>query len=271
MSKSEINAKWRSKLVNNRKFSKNSWSNAARCYGIAFPLLILSDLTPSCAATRRNLAADDCTGVALERIKPEGSPTRRFPLHQVRTGPGWTSLTVHQAPALPTAPSARTGIPLKHALGLHSLSEDDTPFLVRGRRRATTAGNLSAGEGVFKSGDTMAAMCIEGMESKGAAAGPPVICWAHIQGLGRGQAAIYGADCTNQAAEVKAGFPPVLILPIPDLDQQRPTLSKVSLICFSLYLIQLTLWPTAVSWTPPAAGIIHPRHCAIRCISPFQC
>jgi hypothetical protein len=47
----------------------------------------------------------------------------------------------------------------------------------------------------------MAAMCIERMERKGAAAGSPVICWAHVQGLGRGQAASYGAPCTNQAAE----------------------------------------------------------------------
>jgi hypothetical protein len=75
----------------------------------------------------------------------------------------------------------------------------------------------------------MAAMCIERMERKGAAAGPPVICWAHVQGLGRGQAASYGAHCTNQAAEfnsrrlkeqrkAEAGAPPVLIPPIPELD-----------------------------------------------------
>ncbi len=47
----------------------------------------------------------------------------------------------------------------------------------------------------------MAAMCIKRMERKGAAAGQAVICWAHVQGLGRGQAASYGAPCTNQAAE----------------------------------------------------------------------
>jgi hypothetical protein len=106
----------------------------------------------------------------------------------------------------------------------------------------------------------MAAMCIERMERKGAAAGPPVICWAHVQGLGRGQAASYGAPCTNQAAafnsrrlkeqrKAEAGAPPVLIPPIPELDQQRLISSKVSSICFSLP--QLTLWPTSVSWTPP--------------------
>ncbi len=45
----------------------------------------------------------------------------------------------------------------------------------------------------FEGGDTMAAMCIERMEREGAAAGPPVTCWAQVQGLGRGQAASYGA------------------------------------------------------------------------------
>jgi hypothetical protein len=116
----------------------------------------------------------------------------------------------------------------------------------------------------------MAAMCIERMERKGAAAGPPVICWAHVQGLGRGQAASYWAPCTNQAAEfnsrrlkeqpkAEAGPPPVLIPPIQKLDQQSLISSKVSSICFSLYLSSqcLTLWPTAVSWTPlpPASSI----------------
>ncbi len=87
-------------------------------------MLILSGLTPSYAATRLNcnLAADDCAAVALERIEPDGSPTRQFPLHQVSTGLGWTSLTMHLAPALPTAPSSLTGVPVKHAQGLHSSS-----------------------------------------------------------------------------------------------------------------------------------------------------
>ncbi len=102
-------------------------------------MLLLSDIIPFCAATRRN--------------------------HNLVA-----------APALPTAPSARTGIPVKQAQGLHSSSEndDEPPQLV---------------SGCFEGGDTMAAMCIERMERKGAAAGPPVICWAHVQGLGRGQAA----------------------------------------------------------------------------------
>jgi hypothetical protein len=200
---------------------------------MAFPLLILSDIVPFCAATRskRNLVADDCAAVALERIEPDGSPKRSFPLHQVSTG---SSLAVHRAPALPTAPCARTGVLVKQAQGLHSSSEDDDkpPQLV---------------SGCFEGGDTMAAMCIERMERKGAAAGPPVICWAHVQGLGRGQAASYRAPCTNQAAEfnsrrlteqrkVEAGAPPVLVPPIPELDQQRLISSNVSSICFSLYL-----------------------------------
>ncbi len=100
---------------------------------MAFPLLILSDIIPFCAATRRNrnLVADDCAAVALERIEPDESPKRPFPLHQVSTG---SSLTVHQAPALQTAPSARTGVPVKQAQGLHSSSEDDEqpPQLVSG-------------------------------------------------------------------------------------------------------------------------------------------
>ncbi len=52
--------------------------------------------------------------------------------------------------------------------------------------------------GGFEGGDSMAAMCIERIERKGAAAGPPVICLTpaqtlHVQGLGRGQAASYWA------------------------------------------------------------------------------
>ncbi len=62
------------------------------------------------------------------------------------------------APALPTAPSARNGIPVKQAQGLHSSSEDDDepPQLV---------------SVCFEGGDTMAAMCIERMERKGAQQG----------------------------------------------------------------------------------------------------
>jgi hypothetical protein len=74
------------------------------------------------------------------RIEPDGSP-----LHQVSTG---SSLNVHQAPALPTAPSARTGVPVKHAKGLHSSSEDDDE-----PQQLVSCG--------FESCDTMAAMCIE--------------------------------------------------------------------------------------------------------------
>ncbi len=89
--------------------------------------------------------------MALERIEPDGSPKRLFPLHQVRTG---SSLIVHQAPALPTAPSARTGVPVNHAQGLHSSTEDDDE-------------PQQLVSGCFEGGDTMATMCIERMERKG--------------------------------------------------------------------------------------------------------
>ena len=191
---------------------------------MTFPLLILSDIIPFCAATRRN----------RKRIEPDGSPTRPFPQHQVSTGSYLTvkaralAITERRRLRQPQAgppSSARNGIPVKQAQGL-------PPQLV---------------SGCFEGGDTMAAMVIERMERKGAAAGPPVICGVHVQGLGRGQAASYGAPCTNQAAEfnsrrpteqhkAEAGAPPVLIPPIPELDQQRLISSKVSSICFSLYL-----------------------------------
>ncbi len=102
---------------------------------------------------------------------------------------------MHRAPTLPTAPSSRTGVPVKHALGLHSSSEDNN------KPQQLVSGEY-ADEGGFEGGDTMAAMCIERMECKCTAKGQPVICWAHVQGLGRGQAAGYGAHCMNQAAEV---------------------------------------------------------------------
>ncbi len=126
---------------------------------------------------------------------------------------------MHQTPVLPTDPSARTGVPVKHALGqgLHSSSEDDDepPQLVSAEY---------ADEDGFEGGDTMAAMCIKCLERKGAGAGPPVMCWAHVQGLDRGQAAGYWAHCTNQAAEVNIrrlkkqhkAKAPVLIPPIPE-------------------------------------------------------
>jgi hypothetical protein len=86
---------------------------------------------------------------------------------------------------------------------------------------------------------------------------------------------------TNQAAEVntrrlkeqrkaEAGAPPVLIQPIQELDQQRLISSKVSSICFSLYLIQSHCAQCSVL-DPPAAGINHPRQRVVRCISRFQC
>jgi hypothetical protein len=85
----------------------------------------------------------------------------------------------------------------------------------------------------------MAARVIERMERKGASAGPPVICRAHAQGLGmaRGQADSYGAELNlREQRKAEAGAQPVLIPPIPELDQQRLISSKVSSICFSLCL-----------------------------------
>ena len=99
---------------------------------------------------------------------------------------------------------------------------------------------------------------------------PPVLCAAHVQYLGRGLAG-YGAHCNNNAVEVnnrrlkdqrkvEAGA-------IPELDLRRLISSKVT----------STL---KVSFRPPsdpplacrvvdrpAAGIIHPRHRAVRCSS----
>jgi hypothetical protein len=70
-----------------------------------------------------------------------------------------------------------------------------------------------------------AAMVFERLR-KGGAARPPVICSAHVQGLGRGQAAGYVAYCTKQAAEgnsmrleeqckAEAGVFPLVVPPIP--------------------------------------------------------
>ncbi len=67
----------------------------SRCGGMLLPLQILFDPTPSRAVHRCNISAappvpprpatmDDCAAVALERIEPDGSPTRQFPPHQVR-------------------------------------------------------------------------------------------------------------------------------------------------------------------------------------------
>ncbi len=76
----------------------------------------------------------------------------------VRSAPGQHRPWLDRAPALLTAPFARTGVPVKHAQGLHSSSEDDEPpQLVSGKY---------ADEGGFEGGDTMAAMCIERMERK---------------------------------------------------------------------------------------------------------
>ena len=214
-------------------------------------MLILSDIIPFCAATRRNrnLVADDCAAVALERIEPndfDDQPVRPPP--RAKSPPALAAYhgylfsqgAFHPATweARAVAISERRRLQRSSVAQLHhSLSKDDDepPQLVSGDVPPQLVG-----------GDTMAAKCIARMERKGASAGPPVICRAHAQGLGmaRGQAASYGAPCTNQAAELnsreqrkaEAGAPPVLIQPIPELDQQRLISSKVSSICFSLCL-----------------------------------
>ncbi len=85
MSESEIHAVMKEqaskKQEDQRKFLKYrsntrgdlEWHFRCRSY-LTFPLLILSHITPSCAATcsNRNLIVDDCAAVALERIEPDG-------------------------------------------------------------------------------------------------------------------------------------------------------------------------------------------------------
>jgi hypothetical protein len=202
-------------------------SNTQGLHGMTFPLLILSDLTPSCAATRHNLAADYSAAVALGRIEPDGSPTRPVPLHQVSTGMGWTSLTVHRAPALPTAPSTRTGVSLSSTL------RGSIP-----RPRTTTSHSIW--QAAVSKVVTPWLPCA--LSAWSAREQPISICWTHVWDsllfAGRtcmvwaGQAAGHGAPCTNQAAEVntidsrkntrpRLASPPVLIPPIPELDQQR--------------------------------------------------
>jgi hypothetical protein len=60
---------------------------------------------------------DDCATVAIEHMGPDGTPLLQFPLDQICRGQGW-ALT----PALPTAPSARSGPP-----AFLSEDEDDGP------------------------------------------------------------------------------------------------------------------------------------------------
>ena len=97
--------------------------------------------------------------------------------------------------------------------------------------------------------------------------GPPVLCAAHVQYLGRGPAA-YGTHGSNNAAEVnnralkdqrKAGATPV---PLPELDTKRLISSKVSFTWLpraSLCTI-VTRPPARRSVVDrPATGINHPR------------
>jgi hypothetical protein len=143
---------------------------------MAFPLLILSDITPSSPV--QPLAAT--TTLSLMTAQQwHSSALSLMNRPSVRSSAPGSSLTVHKAPALPTAPSARTVVPVKHAQGLNSSSEDDDE-------------PQQLASGGFEGGDTMAAMVIERMERKGAAERPPVICLAHVQGLGRAKQPVTG-------------------------------------------------------------------------------
>ena len=105
---------------------------------------------------------------------------------------------------------------------------------------------------------------------------PPVLCAAHVQYLGRGLAAAgYGAHCNNNAVEVnnrrlkdqrkvEAGA-------IPELDLKRLISSKVT-STLKISFRPPSDPPLACRVVDrPAAGIIHPRHRAVRCSSHFQC
>ena len=196
--------------------------------------------------------------MALERIEPDGSPTRPFPLHLRNTGQGWSTLTVYEGgfssvvrrtPALPTAPSARSGVPVKHAADHQSpfsSSDDEPPKPVSGEPP----------QFLIAWTDYMGGMVRE-FERK-VTQGPLVLC-AGLAG--------YGAHCINNAAEVnnrrlkdqrkaEADTPPVPIVPIPELDTKRLVLSKVSHPHATLGTI-VTQTPAAVSRTAqPQASTI---------------
>ena len=159
---------------------------------------ILSDFNFG-AAARRSTAADNCTAaVALERIEPDGSPTRPFPPHLRNTGQGWSTLTVYEggfssvvrrAPALPTALSARSGVPVKHAA--EQSSSDESPDLVRGEPPQLIAWTDYMG-GMVREFDRKVTQI------------SPVLCAAHVQYLGRGPAG-YVTHCINNAHRANSG------------------------------------------------------------------
>ncbi len=136
LSESEIHAvmkeQARKKQEDQRKFLEYRSTTQGDRYGRAFPLLITPFL---CSHSQQQ---QPCRGRCA--IEPDGSATRPFPPHQVSTGSGWTSLTV---PALPSC----TGVPFKHAQGLHSSSGDDNE-------------PLQPESGGFEGGDTKAAMSV---------------------------------------------------------------------------------------------------------------
>ena len=135
---------------------------------------------------------------------------------------------VTRSRALPTAPSARSGIPIKHI----SENEDDgPPPLVR-----------EGGGFIFTDRSAVALERMERMHS----AGPPLICSQHVQGLGRGK----GPPKAVQVKAVKAA-PPQAVPPIPELDLKVLISSKVSPPPHPPHSSSLTLPSTAESWPPP--------------------
>ena len=113
--------------------------------------------------------------------------------------------------------------------------------------------------------DRMVAMTLEHMERKDAGpTGPPVLCAAHVQGLGRGLAC-YGAQCNDNAVAVNywriKDQRKAEDSLIKELDLKRLVSSKVT-----------SLWPARRRLVDrPAAGIVHPRHHAVRFSSHCQC
>jgi hypothetical protein len=83
------------------------------------------------------------------------------------------------------------------------------------------------------------------MERMHSAAGPPLICSLHVQGLGRGKA-------PPKAVQVKAvkAAPPQAVSPIPELDLKVLISSKVSPPPHPPHSSSLTLPSTAESWDP---------------------
>jgi hypothetical protein len=131
----------------------------------------------------------DCSAVALECLEPDGreQPLLLFPLDQIHRGQARV-----RAPALLTAPSARSGVPVKHMP--EDDWEDDGPQPL-----------VSGLEGqVHRRRIFHVQCCCHGARTRSAQLhSSRTACNLQCaqQGLGGGQAACYWAYCTNQAAE----------------------------------------------------------------------